>query len=75
MNREELGTLVRRAVEDPFTIHMTDGTSYDVKSPEMIAVGRHTAFVHVPNGEEADTYQRLSLIHIVRIEQKVPKNS
>ncbi len=75
MNREELGTLVRRSAEDPFTIHMTDGTSYDVKGPEMIAVGRYTAFVHVPNGEEEDTYQRLALIHIVRIEQKVPRPS
>ena len=73
MNKEKLSTLVRRAIEDPFTIHMSDGTSYDIKSPEMIAVGKHTAFVHVPNGEEADTYERLSMIHIVRVEHNVPR--
>ena len=73
MNRDELGTLVRRSVENSFTIHMTDGTSYEVLSPETIAVGKHTSFVHVPNGDEADVYERLSLIHIERIEQKVPR--
>jgi hypothetical protein len=75
MNREELERLVRQAADAPFTIHMSDGSSFEVKSPAMVAVGQHTAYVYVPNGDEVDTYERLSLLHIVRIEEKVPRSA
>ncbi|MCG8584579.1 MAG: hypothetical protein MI757_07700 [Pirellulales bacterium] len=70
MRKEELDPLVENASEAPFTIHMSDGSHYEVTHPAMIAVGKFTAIVLVANGKDVDTYERLALIHMVRIKQE-----
>ena len=56
----------------PFRINMASGKTYDIRHPEMIAVGRTTVhvFMHLSDddGEAKDREQELSIILIESIE-------
>jgi hypothetical protein len=56
----------------PFRINMASGKTYDIRHPEMIAVGRTTVhvFMHLSDedGEPRDREQELSIILIESIE-------
>ena len=75
MNKKELDALVARLPADPFTIHMRDGSTYDINSPDVILVGKVSVCVLVPSEDDVDIYERLSLPHMVRIEHQVPRSA
>ena len=71
MRPEELRTLSRRRPFVPIRIHLTDGTVYDVRDPEMALLTRSTVEIGVEKREGsgiADDVVYCSLVHIVRVE-------
>jgi hypothetical protein len=54
----------------PFRIHLTDGTTYDARHPELVMVGGRFVVVGLPRSPEhapvIDSYETAALIHIVR---------
>ncbi len=71
MRPEDLRDLLRRQPFVPVRIHLSDGTTYEVRHPEMAIIGRSTVTIGVEEQEGsgiADRMMYCSLLHIVRIE-------
>ncbi len=70
MDADELLEKVWQRRFEPFRIHLSDGTAYDVAHPEQIMVGRRSSHVGIPGNREGP-FQRIAIvanIHITRIE-------
>ncbi len=71
MRAEELRNLLSRRPFVPIRIYFTDGTTYDVKHPEMALLTRSTVEIGLEEQEGsriADRVVYCSLGHIVRVE-------
>ena len=70
MNIETLRDQVRRQPFEPFRVYLTDGSHYDVRHPEMIAVSRRDVAIPLGprKGEVADRLAICDPLHIVRVE-------
>jgi hypothetical protein len=70
MNVETLRDQVRRQPFEPFRVYLSDGSHYDVRHPEMIAVSRRDVAIPIGprKGEVADRLAIYDLLHIVRLE-------
>ena len=72
MPPEELWEKLHKQPFEPFRIHLTDGTSYEILHPELVMGGRRAAIVGVSRaGRELPLYDRhttVALVHIVRLE-------
>ena len=71
MRPEELRTLLRRRPFVPLLAHLTDGTSYQIRHPEMALLTRSTVEIGLEEKEGsgiADQVVYCSLLHIVRVE-------
>jgi len=75
MRPTDLTELVRKQPFAPFRIHITDGTTYDVRHPDQIIVLRSRAVLAVggDNGVP-EQLEHVSLLHVVRIEE-LPKEA
>jgi hypothetical protein len=61
--------LQRRPFE-PFRIEVSDGTSYEVRHPELVMVGRRAIVIGVPAEGQYPVYERtetVSLGHVVKL--------
>ena len=70
MDPDELFEKVRHRPFEPFRIHVSDGTSYEVKRPDQIMVGRRSSHVGLSRNGEGP-FQKIAIvanIHIARIE-------
>jgi len=69
---EDLWKRLRKQPFEPFEIHLTDGTAYEIRHPELVMVGRRSAVIGVTKaGREPPFYDRttdVALVHIVRLE-------
>lgn len=71
MSPEDILELLERRPFVPFRIHMSDGSSYKVRHPEMAVVMRSTLFLGIaeyPDDRIADRFKFCSLMHINRVE-------
>jgi hypothetical protein len=72
MPPEDLLERLNRRPFEPFRIHLSDGTSYEVRQPELVLVGHRSAVVGVTDSEQQpplyDRYTTVALVHIVRLE-------
>jgi hypothetical protein len=70
MRPDDVLQLVRRRPFEPFRIHISDGTVYHIKGPEMAMVERSTVHVGVALPEQTDILVEVvvSLLHITRLE-------
>ena len=78
MRAEELRALLRRQPFIPLRIHLSDGTTYDVKHPEMAFLTRSTVEIGIEEREGsgvADQVMYCSLVHVVRVENLRPETS
>lgn len=71
MTANEIREVVRAQPFEPFTIYMDDGSSYRVQHPDGILLGNFVAVVAAPHSGEGDKFMRLSIGHIVRVEESV----
>jgi hypothetical protein len=71
MRHEELHTLARRQPFQPFRLHLSTGATYDIRHPDLIMVGRHSAVIGVTNEPDRTVYDRsfwVDLLHVVGVE-------
>jgi hypothetical protein len=72
MRAEELTELLRKKPFGPFRIHVTTGQIYDIRHPELVWVRRQCADIALdpdPKTGVIEHSDRVSLLHIVRIEE------
>lgn len=80
MTAEDLHKTIRRATFQPFRIFRTDGTTFDIRHPELFMLGRRSVIVGItakPNPTYYDTDTNIDLMHIIRTEDlpaPVPQN-
>jgi hypothetical protein len=72
MTQEELYTVVHKQPFEPFRVVLTTGTTYDVRHPDLIMVGKRSATIGTTNNPEAKVYDltvKVDLLHVVAIEE------
>lgn len=72
MSQQDLLEVLRHRPFQPFRIHLSDGSTYEIRHPEMLIVGRTKALVFFPPAGMSlpamDRYEAVSLLHITRLE-------
>ncbi len=71
MTRNDILRRVRQRPFVPFRLFLSDGTSYEVRHPDFIMVGRDSVTVGLPGDQEQEFYETSVLVdqfHIVRLE-------
>jgi hypothetical protein len=71
MTANDLLEALRRRPFEPFRLHVSDGTVYEVRHPELVMVGLASALIAVPPpGQEQLPYERYEIVdlrHVVRL--------
>ncbi len=71
MRMQDVQKRLRDAPFRPFRMHLTDGSSYEVRHPELVLLGRRMLILGIP-GRPENTYFETSvdidLMHIVRMD-------
>jgi len=55
----------------PFRMVLTDGTTYEIRHPELLLLGKRSAVIGLtsnPADREYDRYITVALLHITRLE-------
>jgi hypothetical protein len=65
MNSEVIRQLVLRRPFEPFTVHLSEGESYEVRHPETVALGRQRIVMVDP---DSDQMAICSLLHVTSVE-------
>lgn len=76
MRRSELEEAVRRTPFEPFRVILTTGDAHDVRHPELIMIGQHSAIIGLGREPQDTIYHRtvkVDLLHVVGIED-LPKS-
>jgi hypothetical protein len=71
MKPADLLTIVRARPFQPFRMHLSDGTVYEVRHPELVVVALGTALVGYPAASVPgawESYDIVALSHIVRVD-------
>ena len=70
MRPQQIQAHLRKQPFVPFRLFLSDGSSYDVRHPEMAAVSRAEVVVglDVHNGDVPDRFAYCDPVHVVRIE-------
>ena len=72
MPPRELAQALSRRPFIPFRLHVTDGTIYDIKHPELLMVSPGSAIVGLPSAAYplplVERYEIVDLLHVVRLE-------
>lgn len=72
MRRTDVYRLLNEHPLRPFRIHVSDGSIYDIRHPEFVAVGRSTIRITLPAASNADTeseqFVDVARLHITRLE-------
>ncbi len=72
MAPEELANAIRRQPFVPFRITLTEGSSYEIRHPELCMAGRRSAVIGITAPDDPDRlFERsvtVDLLHIVRLE-------
>jgi hypothetical protein len=67
MNQQDVLEMLRHRPFLPFRIHVTDGTTYEIRHPEMMVVDRSKALVFFPPDDlplpAIERYEVVSLLH------------
>ena len=72
MRAQDIVDLLREDPFEPFSIHMSEGSTYEIRHPSMAMVELSKVTISLPADRSpdlpADTTVRVSLAHINRIE-------
>ncbi len=76
MPPEEILQALRKRPFEPFRIHLSDGTVYEVRHPELVMVGRRSAIIGLTAPNQAqplyDRVETVALLHITGLEPVSP---
>src|SRR5438046_1853050 len=69
MSPEELRDTLRQQPFEPFRLVLTDGEGYDVRHPDLLWIGKRTAYVGL-TGQPGQTFferaVKVDLLHVIR---------
>jgi hypothetical protein len=71
MSPHDLRTVARHRPFQPFRLFVSDGSSYDVRHPELLMLGLRSVVVGLTADPNQDMYERFAtvdLVHVTRIE-------
>jgi hypothetical protein len=71
MSPETILGEIRRRPFVPFRVHESDGTTYEIRHPELILLGPRDAIIGIPRDPAVPLIERheiVSLLHITRLE-------
>jgi hypothetical protein len=72
MSQQDLLEMLRHRPFQAFRIHVSDGTVFEIRHPEMMVIGRTKALVFFPPEgmplPAIDRYEAVALLHITRLE-------
>ena len=72
MAPEEIATALRRQPFVPFRMTLTEGSTYEVRRPELCMVGRRSAIIGITSRDDPDRlFDRsvtLDLRHVVKLD-------
>lgn len=72
MNQHDVLEMLQVRPFQPFRIHVSAGTVYEIRHPEMMVVGRTRALVFFPPEGMSlpvlDRFESVALLHITRLE-------
>jgi hypothetical protein len=72
MRPDDVLEYLRRQSFQPFRLHLTDGTTYEMRHPEMMKVGRSQAYVFFHKQDDPQAlvlrFEGVALPHINRVE-------
>ncbi len=70
MRHEDLRQFLRQKPFRPFRVTLTDGATYDIRHPELVALGRSSVFIGFPKPGDPepvyDDYRVVSLLHVMQ---------
>ena len=73
MRREEMLEALRARPFRPLRIYVSDGAAYEIRHPELVTVSRTSAYVGVPERDQAppavEKHCIVDLLHITRLEE------
>ncbi len=69
MNAEAIREWLKREPFEPFELRLSNGESYQVRHPEVVALGKNRIAVADP---ETDRFTHVALIHVNSIEVLQP---
>ncbi len=72
MTAQEIATALRRLPFVPFRMTLTEGSTYEIRHPELCMVGRRSAIIGIITRDDPDRlFDRsvdVDLLHIVKLE-------
>jgi hypothetical protein len=72
MRPEDLREHLKRRPFEPFRVHLTGGTFFDIRNPEMAHVSRTTLHIGLPLEGAMQRFAIVALVHIVWLEVLLP---
>jgi hypothetical protein len=72
MTHVDLQSAARRQPFEPFRVVLTTGTTYDIRHPDLIMVGRRAAIIGITSDQAGTAFDRtikVDLFHVVGIEE------
>ncbi|HEV3257041.1 MAG TPA: hypothetical protein VG013_09195 [Gemmataceae bacterium] len=68
MRPDDIHDVLRQRPFQPFRLHLSNGRTYDVRHPELVAVGRTTMFIGKPAPDlPAPTYDGYDIVALLQI--------
>jgi hypothetical protein len=71
MQMQDVQQRLQQSPFKPFRMHLTDGSSYEVRHPELILLGRRSLILGIPirpEGRIIETAVHIDFMHIVRMD-------
>jgi hypothetical protein len=72
MPPEDILQRLRQQPFEPFRIHLSDGTVYEIRHPDVVLVGRRSLTLGLASTGEPrlpyDRFETVSLLHVTRLE-------
>jgi hypothetical protein len=71
MSHEDLRDRLREHLFRPFRLVLTEGTTYEVRHPELFMLSKRSVVIGLPGHPSETVYERTTLVdlfHIVRLE-------
>jgi hypothetical protein len=72
MGAEDIQLELGRDPFQPFRLHLSNGLFFDVRKPNMVAVGRRSATIGLRMDGDKQRYAVVALVHIVWLEVLLP---
>jgi hypothetical protein len=70
MSSTEFLTMLHKRPFEPFHIEVSDGTSYDIRHPEMVIPTMRAAHIGIPTAKKGGGYEHVEIVsmeHIVKL--------